>query len=276
MTANHLRYYIRGQSTGLLRYILEQTMFTLLGWVPGILGIALRALCYRLVISCNGLPAIESGVRLVQPGNIKLGGGVYLDQGTYLHACPKGISIGEGTLVMWGTELHVYNFRHLPHAGIHIGQGCIIGEGNIIRGPGGVKIGDHVLTAPGVQILSSNHLYGDPERPIMEQGVSAEGIVIEDGAWIGAGVIVLDGVRIGRNSVIGAGSVVTRDVPDYGLAIGAPAEIVGDTRDHHEESSDEGGCRQDLSKQDLNKQDLNMMPSVFQVLGVAQDGKKRG
>ena len=167
---------------------------------------------------------------------------------------------------MWGTELHVYNFRRLPHAGIRIGRGCIIGEGNIIRGPGGVKIGDHVLTAPGVQILSSNHLYGNSEHPIMEQGVSAEGIVIEDGAWIGAGAIILDGVRIGRNGVIGAGSVVTRDVPDYGIAIGAPAEIMGDMRKRHEAGSHKGS----------NEHNMNMMPGVFQVLREMQDRRKEG
>ena len=100
----------------------------------------------------------------------------------------------------------------------------------------------------------------------MEQGVSAEGIVIEDGAWIGAGAIILDGVRIGRNGVIGAGSVVTRDVPDYGIAIGAPAEIVGDTRTHHEEGSRKGS----------DEQNLNMMPSVFQVSKERQDDKVEG
>jgi len=257
MTERRLRYYIRGQSTSFPRYIVEQIVFGLLGWVPGLPGIALRALCYRAVMSCEGLPAIESGVRLAQPANIQLGRGVYLDQRTYLHACPNGISIGDGTFIMWGTELHVYNFRGLPHAGIHIGRGCIIGEGNVIRGAGGVRIGDHVLTAPGVQILSSNHLYGDPERPIMEQGVSAKGIVIEDGSWIGAGSIVLDGVRMGRNSVVAAGSVVTRDVPAYAIARGIPARIVGDTRDQR--------------KQGYHGNDeephLNMMPSVFKVLG---------
>lgn len=211
MTVNRSRYYIRGQSTSLPRYILEQTVFALLGWIPGILGIALRAVCYRLVISCNGFPAIESGVRLAQPANIKLGASVYLDQGTYLHACPQGISIGEGTLVMWDTELHVYNFRRLPHAGIHIGRGCIIGEGNIIRGPGGVKIGDHVLVAPGEQILSSNHLYGNSEHRIMEQGVSAEGIVIEDGdSWLDAHThpqeVVLSSLHTGHHIPSRAGN----------------------------------------------------------------------
>ena len=264
MTLDRLRYYIRGQSTSLPRYIAEQTAFSLLSWVPGLVGIGLRGVCYQLLLSCDGLPAIESGVRLVQPANICLGAGVYLDHGTYLHACPGGIRIGAETFIMWGTELHVYNFRDLPHAGISIGRGCIIGERNIIRGSGGVKIGDHVLTAPGVQILSSNHLYGDPTLPIMEQGVSAEGITIEDGGWIGAGAIILDGVRIGRNSVIGAGAVVTHDVPPHAIALGSPAEIVGDTR-----SDDPTSLR--IHQRESH---LDVKPSVFHSTA-QRDGRKR-
>jgi len=265
MTISRLRYYVRAQSTGLPRYLVEQAVLGLLGWVPALPGISLRAVFYRLLLSCEGLPAIEAGVRLVQPANIALGRGVYLDQGTYLHACPGGIRIGEATFIMWGTELHVYNFRDLPHAGIYIGKGCIIGERNIIRGSGGVEIGDHVLTGPGVQILSSNHLFGDPERPIMDQGVSAEGIAIEDGAWIGAGAIVLDGVRIGRNSVVGAGAVVTRSVPAYAVAVGSPAEIVGDTRDGRAAGS--AGV--------LPESDLNLGPSVFRASDECGDEGRR-
>ncbi len=226
-----LRYYILGQSTSLARYVFEQLILGLLSWIPSIVGIGLRAILYRLILRTRGFVAIEHGVRLVQPANITLGRNVYLDHGVYLHACPYGIEIGDDTFVMHRAELHVYNFRGLPHAGIRIGKGCIIGESNVIRGPGGVSIGDNVLTAPLVQILSSNHIYDDPNRPVIDQGVTAEGITIEDGVWLGAGVIVLDGVTIGRNSVIGAGAVVTADVPPYSLAIGTPARVIKDLRD---------------------------------------------
>ena len=76
----------------------------------------------------------------------------------------------------------------------------------------------------------SNHVYQDTTRPISHQGITAQGIVIEDGAWIGAGAIILDGVRVGRNAVVGAGAVVTRDVPAYILAAGNPARVVRDLR----------------------------------------------
>lgn len=221
-----LRYYIEGQSTSLGRYILEQTLFFFLRGIPSLIGIGLRALAYRLILHSDGLPIVEDQVRLCQPANIHLGRQVYLDHSVYLHACPQGIFIGDDTFVMHGSELHVYNFRDLPHAGIWVGRNCFIGESCLIRGQGGVHIGDAVLLAPRVQMLAVNHLFDDPYRPVMQQGITAQGIIVEDGAWIGAGAILLDGVRVGTGAVVGAGAVVTRDVPPHTLAVGTPARVV--------------------------------------------------
>ncbi len=220
-----VRLYLGRQASSLWRYALEQLVTGLFGWVPSIIGIGLRALTYRLILKADGAVAIENGVRLAFADQIHLGVGVYLDRGVYLHACPKGIQIGAGSLVMANAILHVYNFRDLPHAGIRIGRNALIGEANVIRGQGGVTIGDNVYTAPLVQILAVNHNYDDPTRPICEQGISAQGIVIEDDAWIGAGAIITDGVRIGRGAVIGAGAVVTHDIPPHCLAVGVPARV---------------------------------------------------
>jgi len=174
----------------------------------------------------EGLAAIENNVRLRFTNYIKLGHGVYLDQGTYLHACSQGISIGHGTIVMHGTILHVYNFRNLPHSGIKIGCDSLIGEYTVIRGQGGVQIGDRVYTSPYTQIIAVNHVFEDPNRPFVEQGITAEGIVIEDDVWLGAGAIVTDGVRIGKGAVIAAGAVVTKDVPPHTVVGGVPAKPI--------------------------------------------------
>jgi acetyltransferase-like isoleucine patch superfamily enzyme len=221
-----LRYYLEGQSTSLGRYALEQTLFSLLRGIPGLLGIGLRALAYRAIFESDGLSVVEDQVRLCQPANIHLGRHVYLDHGVYLHACPQGIYIGEDTFVMHGSVLHVYNFRDLPRAGIWVGRNCYIGEFCLVRGQGGVHIGASVLLAPRVQILAVNHLFDDPTLPVIQQGITAKGIVVEDGAWIGAGAILLDGVRVGSRAVVGAGAVVTRDVPAGSLAVGVPARAV--------------------------------------------------
>jgi acetyltransferase-like isoleucine patch superfamily enzyme len=75
-------------------------------------------------------------------------------------------------------------------------------------------------------VLAVDHLFGDVTRPVIQQGITARGIVVEDGAWIGAGAILLDGVRVGAGAVIGAGAVVTQDVPAHSLAVGTPAQVV--------------------------------------------------
>jgi len=224
--AQQLRLYLSRQASNLWRYILEQTITALFGWIPSIVGVGLRAVAYKLILKTDGLAAIENGVRLAFADQIHLGRGAYLDHGVYLHACPKGIRIGDGTLVMANSILHVYNFRGLPHSGITIGRNALIGEANIIRGQGGVTIGDNVYTAPLVQMLAVNHVFDDPTRPVNEQGITAEGIVVEDDAWIGAGAIITDGVKIGKGSVIGAGAVVTHDVPPHCVAVGVPAHVV--------------------------------------------------
>lgn len=225
-----LRYYLAGQAKSLPAYMLEQSVLTLFGWIPTLVGIGLRSLVYRLIMQLNGTAAIENGVRIVYASNVRLGQRVYLDHGVYLHALPAGITIGDNTFIMHHTMLHVFNFRNLPQAGISIGHNCFIGEFNVIRGQGGVSIGNDVYTGPMVKIVAVNHVYDDPNRPIREQGVTARGIVIEDDVWLGAGVTVVDGVTIGRSSIIGAGAVVTSDIPPYSIAVGTPAKPIKDRR----------------------------------------------
>jgi len=174
----------------------------------------------------DGVAAIENNVRLRFADNIKLGNGVYLDQGTYLHATPHGIEIGSGTIVMHGAVLHVYNFRNMAQSRIQIGRDSLIGEYSVIRGQGGVQIGDRVYTSPFTQIIAVNHVFDDPNRPFVDQGITAQGIVVEDDVWLGAGAVITDGVRIGKGAVVAAGAVVTKDVPPHTVVGGVPAKII--------------------------------------------------
>lgn len=204
----------------------EQAILSLFGWIPTIVGIVLRTIVYRLIMHIQGVVAIENGVRIRFANHVRLARGVYLDEGVYLHALPHGIEIGENTYVMHHAELHVYNFRDLPHAGIKIGKNCLISEFTILRGQGGITIGDNVYTSPFVQIVAVNHVYDDPHRPIIEQGITAQGIVIEDNAWIGSSAIILDGVRVGKGAVVAAGAVVSKDVPPHTVVAGVPAKVI--------------------------------------------------
>jgi len=127
---------------------------------------------------------------------------------------------------MHGSILHVYNFRNIPNSSIKIGKDCLIGEYSVIRGQGGVTIGDRVYTSPFTQILAVNHVIDDPDIPIIDQGITAEGIIIEDDVWIGSGAIITDSVHIGHGSVIAAGAVVTGNIPENVIAAGVPAKII--------------------------------------------------
>jgi acetyltransferase-like isoleucine patch superfamily enzyme len=225
-----LSLYVRRQATSLPRYVAEQAAQAALGWVPSIVGVGLRAVAYRAILHMEGAAAIEDGVRLRFADQVRLGRGVYLDHGVYIHACPGGVSIGDESLVMKNAILHVYNFRDLPRAGIRIGARSLVGESCILRGQGGISIGDDVYLGTLVQVLAVNHIFADTARPISQQGITAQGISIADGAWVGSGAIILDGVRVGRNAVVGAGAVVTRDVPDYCVAVGNPARVIRDLR----------------------------------------------
>lgn len=218
--------YLSRQSSSFGRYLLENLLFLLLGWIPTIVGIGLRGIFYRLIMSIEGLAAIENHVRLRYPDHIHLQRGVYIDQQAYLHATPGGIKIGENTIIMHGAVLHVYNFRDLPHAGITIGRDSLVGEYTVIRGQGGVSIGDRVYTSPFTQIIAVNHVFENRDIPFVDQGITAEGIIIEDDVWLGANAVITDGVTIGRGAVVAAGAVVTKDVPPHTVVAGVPARPI--------------------------------------------------
>lgn len=223
---NQVGLYLSRQADGLLRYILEQAMYFFFGWIPTILGIGIRGIFYRLILHMDGWAAIENRVRLRFANHITLHHGAYLDVGSYLHACPAGIEIGEGTIVMHGAVLHVYNFRNLPGAFIRIGKNSLVGEYSVIRGQGGVTIGDRVYTSPMTQIIAVNHVFDDPEKTFVDQGITAKGIFIDDDVWIGSGAVITDGVHIGKGAVVAAGAVVVSDVPEHCVVGGVPARVI--------------------------------------------------
>ena len=107
---------------------------------------------------------------------------------------------------------------------VTIGERSLVGVGSTLIGP--VHIADDVLLAQHVVLSALNHGFGDLEAPIRAQPVSTARIRVDAGAWIGAQAVVLPGVTIGRNAVVGAGAVVTRDVPAYSVVAGNPARVV--------------------------------------------------
>lgn len=105
-----------------------------------------------------------------------------------------------------------------------VGDRTRIGLSNTLIGP--IHIGNDVRLAQNVVLSGLNHNYTEIDSPIHEQGVSTKQIVIEDESWIGANVVVVPGVTIGKHSIVAAGSVVTKNVPAYSVAAGNPARLL--------------------------------------------------
>ncbi|GAA1955129.1 acyltransferase [Agromyces allii] len=115
----------------------------------------------------------------------------------------------------------------LPYGGsIRLGDNCTVNPYTVIYGHGGVQIGDNVRIATHSVIVSANHVFSDPDQPIYQQGVTAEGIVIEDDVWIGANVTILDGAHIGHGCVVAAGSVVRGHHAPMSVLGGTPARVL--------------------------------------------------
>ncbi len=144
----------------------------------------------------------------------------------------RGITIGDGCTIYDYCVLVTDDYT--PRCGIELGAGSSLNYGTQISGIGGVTIGKGCLLGPGIKIVGANHRFDDPDRSIREQGNEYAEVVIEDGAWLAANVVVVPGVRIGRGAVIAAGAVVTEDVPAGMIAAGVPARIIGARGDGRE------------------------------------------
>ena len=137
----------------------------------------------------------------------------------------SNISVGKRTFIQKNSWLYSVSINSkVPH--LEIGDNCVFGYNNHITCVESVVIGDSVLTANNVFISDNLHSYEDVSRPIIEQPVIFNNkVVIGSGSWLGENVAIV-GASIGDNCVIGANSVVTHDIPDFSVAVGAPARII--------------------------------------------------
>jgi acetyltransferase-like isoleucine patch superfamily enzyme len=130
------------------------------------------------------------------------------------------IKIGHHTII------HDYVLVLTYGGSITIGSCCDINPYTIIYGHGGVKIGNNVLIAGHCMIIPNSHRYDDISKPISQQGNTSKGIIIEDDVWIGHACSILDGVTVGKGSIVAAGSVVNKDVKPYSIVGGVPAVFI--------------------------------------------------
>jgi acetyltransferase-like isoleucine patch superfamily enzyme len=123
----------------------------------------------------------------------------------------------------------IFPGARLDHCyGISAGRGFSVNSGAFVSGQGGLTIGDGVLIGPNAVIVSSQHRYDMPDRPICEQGLRFEPTTIGDDVWIGANEVVLSGVEIATGTIVSAGSVVTKNTEPYTIVGGVPARPIGE------------------------------------------------
>lgn len=138
----------------------------------------------------------------------------------------RRIVVGDGVFVGAGSWLQVLDGPG-EDAALVLGNGTSIAGNCVLSAASSIRIGQRVLMARNVYVSDHRHAYDDPARAVLDQGITnVRPVVIEDGAWLGQNVVVCPGVRIGRGAVVGANSVVRDDVPDHGVAVGAPATVV--------------------------------------------------
>ena len=142
----------------------------------------------------------EDGVRVFQPQTITIGDNVYIGHDTQIKGHPSGK--------------------------MKIGNNCWIGPNCFLQSPGDIEMGDHVGMGANVTIITSQHDLSQKDQIIIGRKLKFEKVTIENNVDIGAGALILPGVKIGANSVVGAGSVVTKDVPSNTIVVGNPARVL--------------------------------------------------
>lgn len=133
-------------------------------------------------------------------------------------------------LLQCGSDVYLGNYGIATYSNISIGNHVYIGSNYVLQSlHGQIKIGNHVMFGPGVHIHGGNHIYdhiGEYMDTVHKEKGSDGTVVIEDDVWIGANAVILGSIRIGFGSIIGAGAVVTKDVPEGCICVGNPARII--------------------------------------------------
>lgn len=206
-------------------FLKYEVLTSLFGSFPGSVGFYLRKRFYRLLFKKGGKNVIFGrNINIRQPNKIELGDNVAIADNCDLY--PRGnngrISIGNNVLIGRNTIISTTD------GSIEIGNNTLVSM-NCVLGcwKATLKLGANVIVAGNAWFASGGtHGFDRVDIPISAQEAHSEGIVIEDDVWFGARVTVLDGCTIGRGSVIGAGAVVTKDIPEFSVAYGIPAKVV--------------------------------------------------
>lgn len=179
----------------------------------------LKKLALRMLIPANQYKPRLWVKLLLNPFKHKRGKGSVIQRRTRMDIFPyHKFELGDASII------EDFSTVNNGVGDVLIGDKTIIGIGSTLIGP--ITIGDDVMLAQNVVVSALNHGYQDVLISPSMQKVNCKQIIISDRVWIGANCVITAGVKLGKHSIIGAGSIVTKDIPDYSVAIGNPAKVV--------------------------------------------------
>jgi len=193
--------------------------------VPGALGLVLRKTLYPALLGACGRNVIfGNNVVLRHPHKIRIGDNVVIDDNCLIDAkgdSNRGITIGSGVFIGRNTILSCKNGDIDVDDGANIGFNCELFSASQVR------VGRDALLAAYCYLIGGDHDFSDPTLPVLAQSRTSAGVAIGIGAWLGAGVKVLDGASVGDRAIVGAAAVVRDAIPAGAIAVGLPARVVG-------------------------------------------------
>ncbi|HDL78850.1 MAG TPA: hypothetical protein ENH09_04690 [Bacteroidetes bacterium] len=209
---------------GFFKLVKYELIMLLSNNVPGALGLFLRSKLYPKLLGKVGRNVtFGTNVVLRHPKKVLIGDNVVVDDNCVLDAKGqnnKGIFIDNGVFLGRNTILNCKN------GNIYLGENANFGFNCHIFAAGDVKIGKNALVAAYTYFVGGDHTANRTDIPVLFQPRTAKGVTIGDNVWFGAGVRVLDGITIGRDAIIGSNAVVTKDIPDFAIAVGVPAKVI--------------------------------------------------
>jgi acetyltransferase-like isoleucine patch superfamily enzyme len=192
----------------------------------GAIGYLLRRSLYPIIFGHIGKNVtFGRNITIRHPHKIKIGDNCIVDENCVLDAKgddPRGIEMGNNCV------LSRNNILSCKGGHIKLGDGTNIAQNSLVHSEVAVELGRNTLVASYVYFVGGgNHDFSRTDVPVIQQpSLNRGGIYIDDNCWFGAGVIVLDGSKIGRDCVIAAGAIVNSDLPPYSIAVGMPAKVL--------------------------------------------------
>lgn len=220
----------------LFRICVYECFALVLSGLGGALGYAIRKVAAKYLFGSVG-PGLILGRGLVlrHPGRMSFGANVAIDDYAFLDASGSGtagVQLLDGVVLSRNCIVLGKNGHVVLKERVDVGFNCVFASAS------GITIGASTIIAGNCYIGGGRYYHDKLETPIMDQGAYSRGeLVIGENSWIGAGAVILDGVKLGKGVIVGAGAVVTQDAPDYAVLAGVPARIL---RIREEQSSRNG------------------------------------